>query len=75
MALRLDGTLVEQARTERGLSREKLARLADCSTSTIVRIERDGADPGANIVARVALALGVSLDDVFTEEPTPEAIA
>jgi DNA-binding XRE family transcriptional regulator len=74
MQLRLDGTLVEQIRNERGLSREKLARLADCSTRTIVRIEREGANPGVSIVARVALALSVSIDDIFTEAE-PEAVA
>jgi DNA-binding XRE family transcriptional regulator len=73
--MRLDGHAIERIRADRGLSREKLARLADCSTRTIVRIEREGADPGASIVARVALALGVSIDDVFTDAAEPEAVA
>ncbi len=72
--LRIDGHAIEGLRTERNLSREKLARLADCSTSTIVRIEREDADVGAGIIARVALALGVPVDDVFTETE-PEAVA
>jgi transcriptional regulator with XRE-family HTH domain len=65
--MRLDGQAVEWARHDRNLSREKLARLADTSTRTIVRIEREGADPGVGIVARLAVALDVPLESLFTE--------
>ena len=65
--VQLNGPLVESTRLKRNLSREKLARLADTSTRTIVRIEREGADPGASIVARIAVALDVSMDELFTE--------
>jgi DNA-binding XRE family transcriptional regulator len=74
MQPRLDGTLVKRYRDERGLSREKLARLADCSTRTIVRIEMEGADVRAGIVARIALALGVPVDAIFTKPPEEAAV-
>lgn len=72
--MQLDGQALEAIRISQGLSREKLARLADTSTRTIVRIEREGADPGVSIVARIAVALGVSIADLFTT-PTPEQVA
>ena len=69
--MKLDGPGIETIRTSKRprLSREKLARLADTSTRTIVRIEREGADPGASIVARIAVALGVPIDSLFINEP------
>ncbi len=68
MPLRLDGTEIQRIRQSHDLSREKLARLADVSTSTIIRMEREDADVGAGIAARVAVALGVSMEEIFTDE-------
>jgi DNA-binding XRE family transcriptional regulator len=73
--MQLDGPAIEAIRIKRKLSREKLARLADTSTRTIVRIEREGADPGGSIIARLAAALDVSMDDLYTENGPGEAAA
>lgn len=55
-------------REAQGLSRESLARLADVSTSTIVRAELDGHIPGTLALARIAKALGVSVEDLLPAE-------
>lgn len=66
---------LRERRTDAGLSREKLARLADTSTSTIVRIEA-GHVPGAALLGRIARALGVSVDELLPEdEPNGERVA
>ena len=70
--MRLNGGAIREARRAQGLSQQKLANDAQTSIRTIVRIELEGADPGANIVARIAKVLGVSMDSIFTEE---EAVA
>lgn len=73
--MELDGRAVERARKARGLSREKLARIADMSTRTIVRVEREGADPGVSFVARLAVALDVPLESLFTTPDNGSAAA
>ena len=70
--MRLNGGAIREARRAQGLSQQRLANDAQTSIRTIVRIELEGADPGANIVARIAKVLGVSMDSIFTEE---EAVA
>ena len=71
--MRLNGGAIREARRAQGLSQQKLANDAQTSIRTIVRIELEGADPGANIVARVAQALGVSMDSLFTDDKEPVA--
>jgi transcriptional regulator with XRE-family HTH domain len=51
-----------------GISRETLARRADVSTSTIVRLE-DGHVPGALVLSRIAKALGLTVEDLLPDEP------
>lgn len=66
--MKLDGAAVERARKSRSLSRERLARLVNCSTGTILRIERGDGGTAAETVAAIAVALDVPLDSLFTEE-------
>ena len=66
--MRLNGGAIREARRAQGLSQQKLANDAQTSIRTIVRIELEGADPGANIVARIAQVLGVSMDSIFTDD-------
>ncbi len=57
---RLDyGRAIETLRTSRGLSREELARLARISRSYLHEVERGLKRPSADILARLARALGV----------------
>jgi len=57
---------VKKIRAEKGYSLEKVARLADLSLSTVVKIE-DGTNqnPTINSLSHIATALGVSVDDLI----------
>jgi transcriptional regulator with XRE-family HTH domain len=56
---------IRKLRLKRGLSQEKLARLADISTVTLVKIEASVAkEPTITTVAKVADALGTSIDEL-----------
>lgn len=56
---------IRELRNKKGLSQERLARLADVSYNTIVKIESgDSKNPTFQTMTRVAKALGVSLDDL-----------
>lgn len=56
---------VKKIRAEKGLSLEKVARLADLSLSTVVKIE-DGTNqnPTINSLSKIAQALEVKVDDL-----------
>ena len=57
---------VKTIRAERGYSLEKVARLADLSLSTVVKIE-DGTNqnPTINSLSKIATALEVKVDDLL----------
>jgi transcriptional regulator with XRE-family HTH domain len=57
---------VKKIRAEKGLSLEKVARLADLSLSTVVKIE-DGTNqnPTINSLSKIATALEVTVDDLI----------
>lgn len=57
---------VKKIRAEKGLSLEKVARLADLSLSTVVKIE-DGTNqnPTINSLSKIAAALEVKVDDLL----------
>jgi transcriptional regulator with XRE-family HTH domain len=56
---------IRKLRTKKGLSQEKLARLADISTATLVKIEAGVAkEPTITTVAKIAGALEVSIDEL-----------
>ena len=57
---------VKKIRAEKGLSLEKVARLADLSLSTVVKIE-DGTNqnPTINSLSKIAVALEVKVDDLI----------
>ena len=73
----LDGERLRQLRCERGLSARKLAEQADLCVRQIWRMEA-GHRPNvrAVTVARIALALGTSLDYLMglADEPAPYPI-
>ena len=56
---------IKKFRIKKGLSQEKLARLADISNNTLIKIEQNIAKaPTINTVSKIASALGVSIDDL-----------
>ena len=56
---------IRELRNKKGISQEKLARLADVSYNTIVKIEAgESKNPSFRTMSGIAKALNVSLDDL-----------
>jgi len=56
---------IKNIRKKKGLSQEKLARLADISNNTLVKIEMGMAkEPTITTVSKIATALEVSIDEL-----------
>ncbi len=56
---------IRKLRQKKGLSQEKLARLADISTVTLVKIEAGVAkEPTITTVTKIADALKISIDEL-----------
>lgn len=56
---------IRRLRQKKGLSQEKLARLADISTVTLVKIEAGVAkEPTITTVTKLANALEISIDEL-----------
>lgn len=54
---------IKKYRKEKGLSQDKLSRLAEVSHATIIKIESGGIQsPTIDTVQKIAKALGVSVD-------------
>lgn len=59
---------IRELRRRKGLSQEKLARLANISFITVVKIESgDSKHPTIQTMAGIAKALGISLDELIKE--------
>ncbi len=60
------GKNIKRLRQEKGLSQDKLSKLADLSLNTVVKIELDESpNPTIETVQRIAKALEVSVDDLL----------
>ncbi len=56
---------IKKYRKQKGLSQDKLSRLADVSHATIIKIESGGIQsPTIDTVQKIAKALGVGLDEL-----------
>jgi len=56
---------IKKLRIKKELSQEKLARLADISNNTLIKIETGMAkEPTITTVTKIADALGVSIDEL-----------
>ena len=56
---------IKKYRKEKGLSQDKLSRLADVSHATIIKIESGGIQsPTIDTVQKIAKALGIGLEDL-----------
>ena len=57
---------VKRLREAKGLSQEKLARLADVANNTLIKMETgENKNPTLETLKKVAQALGVSVDDLI----------
>ena len=57
---------IERLRKARGLSQEKLARLADVANTTLFKMESgENQNPTLDTLKKVAKALDVSVDDLI----------
>jgi len=57
---------IKKYRKEKGLSQDKLARLADISHATIIKIESgSNKNPTIETLAKIAKALGIGVDDLI----------
>ena len=58
---------VEKLRKQKGLSQEKLARLADVANNTIIKMESGkNKNPTLETLRKVAKAFGVSVDELIS---------
>jgi len=56
---------IRKIRIKKGYSQEKLARIADISNATLVKIEAGVAkEPTITTVSKIAGALGISIDEL-----------
>jgi len=56
---------IRKARLKKGLSQERLSRLADISTATLVKIEAGTAkEPTITTITKIADALKISIDEL-----------
>ena len=57
---------IERLRKAKGLSQEKLARLADVANNTLIKMESgENENPTLDTLKKVAKALDVSVDDLI----------
>lgn len=69
------GEQIARLRAERKMTLDDLSRAAGVSKSMLSEIERDKANPTIAVAWRLTNALGVSLDQLFAAQRTPETIA
>jgi transcriptional regulator with XRE-family HTH domain len=63
------GLKLKELRLSRGMSQGELAGQAHVTTNYISRLEKGGAAPGIDLVARLAVALGVQIADLLPMTP------
>ena len=63
------GLKLKELRLSRGMSQGDLASQAHVTTNYISRLEKGGAAPGIDLVARLAAALGVQIADLLPMTP------
>lgn len=59
------GEKIKNLRKEKGLSRERLAELADLSDTTIKYCENGGRNSRPNTLKSIAAALGVEVEELM----------
>jgi transcriptional regulator with XRE-family HTH domain len=60
------GKNIKKLRQEKGISQDRLSKLADISLNTIVKLELDNSsNPTIETLQKVAKSLGASVDDLI----------
>lgn len=60
------GDAVREKRTEKGISREKLAKKAHCTSRSVQNIEnRFVMEPRLDTVIGISRVLGISIDEIY----------
>jgi transcriptional regulator with XRE-family HTH domain len=62
------GQTLRRERQQRGVAILALATVAGCSPTTVVAIERYGYRPSSSVRARIAAALGLDPDAIWTPD-------
>jgi transcriptional regulator with XRE-family HTH domain len=58
---------IRKLREERGISQDRLSKLADLSLNTIVKVESGkNPNPTINTLSRIAKSLNVKVDDLLS---------
>jgi transcriptional regulator with XRE-family HTH domain len=63
------GKEIKKARIEKGLKQKDLQAMTGLSQKHLSQIENDAVDPGASVLRKIALALGVSADTLLGIPP------
>jgi transcriptional regulator with XRE-family HTH domain len=71
VAIRQIGGRIRAERARRGVSLRSLARSVNLSPSLISQIETGKCRPSVSTLYAITTALGVSVEDVFGEQPAP----
>jgi transcriptional regulator with XRE-family HTH domain len=64
---------LREVRVQRGMTQAQLADRAEVSVAYVGRLERGGAAPGVDLVARLAAALGLKAAELLPAEDPPDA--
>ncbi len=75
MDLQAIGRRVHELRSERGLSREALAKLAGVHLNTVANVEAGKRDTGVMTLSAIAAALGVQLTDIVDQNSSAEKLS
>lgn len=60
------GKKLKKLRKQKGLSQDRLSKLADISYNTVIKLESGGiANPSINTLQKLTKALNVSVDDLL----------
>lgn len=60
------GKNIKKLRKQKGLSQDRLSKLADISYNTVIKLESDGiTNPSIDTLQKLAKALNVSVDDLL----------
>ena len=69
---KLLGSNIKAYRRDRGVSQAELAEMADMATNYLGLIEGGKKFPSADMIERIAVALGKDTPDLFTIAPTQQ---
>jgi DNA-binding XRE family transcriptional regulator len=64
------GTRIIQLRNQKGLTQQQLSELTGLAASYLSRIENRHLEPRPQTLTKIAVALGVTVSEIFQERPT-----